>query len=1025
MFYSIIRLSIYKPLITISFVLLISLFCSWKLFQTSLDIFPEFSPKLVVIQTESQGLSAEQVENNVTRPLESYLAAIPNMDYLRSESIAGLSVITLTFKENSDHNVNRQLVLEKLNGVKNILPSNANTPLMMPLASSAATIMTIGFTSEEKNLLDLRTFVDQHISPALLSLNGVADVNVFGGYERQLSIILDKDKLLKYFISLESIIDHIKASNLIVSGSIQTPNQELQIVSNNVIPIEKIREINLLNDNGQYFKLKDIATIKFTAAKQISKASIEATDGIVLMIIGQLDADTVAITKSIDQSLSKLKTLIRSNKIELHDQIFRPANYILKSLESILDHLVLGGCLVLIVLIIFMFNLKAALISALSIPISLLLASILTLSTGTSLNIMVIAGLAIALGEVVDDAIIDVENILRRLRENAKLKNPLNTLRVIYKASLEVRGSVIYASLIVMLVFVPLLLLSGLVGRMFAPLGIAYILAIFSSLISALTLTPALSSISFRKYTETKEPFVINLISPLYKKILSYITSFPKLYSIIALLLCSSGIILAPKLNFGFLPDLREGHFMIHTSSITGTSLSETMRIGDNISSKVLQIEGVKTISQWAGRAERGADTFGSHYSEFEVELYDLTGEKEQIVHDKIREVLINTPGISFELNSFLVERVDETSSGFTSPIVIQIFGNSLVNIDIASNKLHQGLLESNLLRDVQLKSVLDKPQINIEFNNKLLAKNNISLNQAKLFINTAIDGFIIDNYYEDVLLIPVVLLYKDKNQIESIDYIKNLVLFNKLGQPIKLKDISEISITKGRYNILHDSGRKVQIITLKPLGGAINSALNEINNIINNINLGDNIYINITGSAVEGNEARKELIIISFLIMIAVLFLVLLAIGNMRNTLLVLINLPFALIGGLIAALMGGGILSIGSVVGFITLFGITLRNSIMLISHYQHLVFKVGLKWNKDTVIKGATERLPSILMTGLVTALAMVPIAFDSDNAGREIMGPMASIIIGGLTSSTILNLLILPAFMLAFGSFNKKS
>ena len=251
------------------------------------------------------------------------------------------------------------------------------------------------------------------------------------------------------------------------------------------------------------------------------------------------------------------------------------------------------------------------------------------------------------------------------------------------------------------------------------------------------------------------------------------------------------------------------------------------------------------------------------------------------------------------------------------------------------------------------------------------------------------------------------------------------MVLFNKLGQPIKLKDISEISITKGRYNILHDSGRKVQIITLKPLGGAINSALNEINNIINKINLGDNIYTNITGSAVEGNEARKELIIISFLITIAVLFLVLLAIGNIRNTLLVLINLPFALIGGLIAASMGGGILSIGSVVGFITLFGITLRNSIMLISHYQHLVFIVGLKWNKDTVIKGATERLPSILMTGLVTALAMVPIAFDSDNAGREIMGPMASIIIGGLASSTILNLLILPAFMLAFGSFNKKS
>ena len=1025
MFYSIIRLSIYKPFIVIAFMGLLTVFCGWKLFQTSLDIFPEFSPKLVIIQTEARGLSAEQVENTVTRPLESFLSGMPDIEYMRSESIAGLSVLTLTFEENSNHNVNRQLVLERLNGVKSILPSNANIPNIMPLASSAATIMTIGFTSKDKNLLDLRTFVDQHISPALLSVKGVADVNVFGGKQKQLNIVLDKDKLVKYSISIESIIDHIKASNIIISGSLHTPNQQIQITSDNLVPIEKIRSINFLNENGQYFKLQDIATIKFTSLKQISKASVEASEGILVMVIGQLNADTVAVTKAIDQSLTTLNTLIRSNKIELHDQIFRPANYILKSLHSIIDHLAIGGCLVLIVLIIFMSNIKAALISALAIPISLIFAAILTLSTGTSLNIMVIGGLAIALGEVVDDAIIDVENILRRLRENRKLKNPLHNLKVIYKASLEVRGSVIYASLIVMLVFVPLLLLSGVVGRMFAPLGIAYILAIFSSLISALTLTPALSSISFNKYHEKKDPIIIRLIIPIYKKILSCITVFPKFYSILTLLMCLSGIFLLPKLIFGFLPELREGHFMIHTSSLTGTSLSETMRIGDNITNNILDIEGVKTMSQWAGRAERGADTFGSHYAEFEVELYDLNGEKQQIVFDRMREVLINTPGISFEANSFLIERVDETSSGFTSPIVIQIFGNSLINIDIASNKINQDLLKNNFLRDIQLKSVLAKPQINIEFNNKLLAKNNISLNEAKLFINTAIDGIIIDSYFEDILLIPIVLSYGDENHIEHIDYIKNLILFNQFGQPIKLNDISKISMTKGRYNILHDSGRKVQIITAKPVGGATNLALNEIYNILEKVDLGNNIYTNVTGSAVEGKKARKELFITSFLVLIAVLFLVLIAIGNIKNTFLILINLPFALIGGIIAALIGGGILSLGSIVGFVTLFGITLRNSIMLVSHYQHLVFKDGLKWNKDTVIKGAAERLPSILMTGLVTGLAMLPIAFDADNAGREIMGPMASIIIGGLTTSTILNLLILPAFMLAFGSFNKKA
>jgi CzcA family heavy metal efflux pump len=1024
MFYSLIRLSIYKPFIIIAFMGLLTTFCGWKLFQTSLDIFPEFSPKLVIIQTEAPGLSTEQVENMVTRPLESYLAGIPNIDYMRSESIAGLSVITLTFAEKSSHNINRQLVLERLNGVKNILPINTNIPMIMPLASSAATIMTIGFTSADKNLLNLRTFVDQHISPALLSVKGVADVNIFGGKQKQLSIILDKDKLIKYSISIEKIIENIEAANVIISGSLHTANQNLQVISNNLFPLEKIRSINILNDKGQYFKLQDISTIKFTAAKQISKASIEATDGIIVMVIGQLNADTVAVTEAIDKALNKLNILISDNEIIIHDQIFRPANYILKSLHNIIDHLAIGGLLVLIVLILFMSNIKAALISALAIPISLILAAILTLSTGTSLNIMVIGGLAIALGEVVDDAIIDVENILRRLRENRKLKHPLNNLKVIYKASLEVRGSVIYASLIVMLVFVPLLLLSGVVGRMFAPLGIAYILAIFSSLISALTLTPALSSISFNKYLEKKDPIILRFIIPIYKKILSYITLFPRFFSIFTLLICLSGIFLLPKLMLGFLPELREGHFMIHTSSLTGTSLAETMRVGDNITNNVLAIEGVKTMSQWAGRAERGADTFGSHYSEFEVELYDLTGKKQQNVFDKIREVLINTPGISFEANSFLIERVDETSSGFTSPIVIQVFGNSLIEIDSASSKLYQNLLNNKFFRDVQLKSVLAKPQINIELNNKLLALNNISLNEAKLFINTAIDGITIDSYYEDILSIPIVLSYRDDIVIEHIDYVKNLVLFNQFGQYVRLKDISKIYLTEGRYNILHDSGRKVQIITAKPSGGATDLALKEISNIIKKVNLGDNIYTNITGSAIEGKKARTELIIISFLVLIGILFLVLIAIKNIKNTFLVLINLPFALIGGIIAALLSGGLLSIGSIVGFVTLFGITLRNSIMLVSHYQHLVFNNGLKWNKETAIRGASERLPSILMTGLVTGLAMLPIAFDADNAGREIMGPMASIIIGGLTTSTILNLLILPAFLLAFGSFNKK-
>lgn len=1025
MFYSLIRFSIYKPYIIIAFMSLLTIFCSWKLLQTSLDIFPEFSPKLVIIQTEALGLSSEQVENSVTRPLESLLSGIPNIEYLRSESIAGLSVLTLTFNEGSSHSNNRQLITERLNGAKNILPKFVKSPIIMPLASSAATIMTIGYSSDNNSLLDLRTFVEQHVAPALLSVKGVADVNIFGGEQKQLNIILNKDKLIEYSIPIDLVIKNLENANLKIFGSLVTSNQEIQVVQNNLISLNKIKSINIVNESGKIIKLSDISTIEFNASRQISKASIEGKLGVVVMVIGQLDADTVAVTEAIDDALIALKELTAKNNIQLNNQIFRPANYILKSLHSILDHLAVGGILVLLVLIVFMSNLKAALISALAIPISLILAAILTLTTGTSLNIMVIGGLAIALGEVVDDAIIDVENILRRLRENSKLKKPLHNLKVIYRASIEVRGSVVFASLIVMLVFIPLLILSGVVGRMFAPLGIAYILAIFSSLISALTLTPALASISFNKYSEKKDPLIIKLINPSYEKALYFLSRFPKISSICALLICSSGIFLVPKLMLGFLPELREGHFMIHTSSLTGTSLSETMRLGNIITKNVLDIEGVKTMSQWAGRAERGADTFGSHYSEFEVELESLSGKKQQIIFNKIKDILVNTPGISFEANSFLIERVDETSSGYSSPIVLQIFGNNLSEIDIASSKLYKKIIDNPALQNIQLKSILGKPQINIELNYKLLAMHNISIDETYNLINAALDGVIIDSYYEDMIKIPIVLSYKDKGSLDHINKLKNIVLNNKDGQSFKLDDVSKIFITKGRYNILHDSGRKMQIITAKAQNGATNIALNEINSIINNTDLGSNIYTNITGSAVEGKKARIELITTSCLVLIGVLFLVLIAIGNIKNTFLILINLPFALIGGVVAAILGGGLLSIGSIVGFVTLFGITLRNSIMLVSHYQYLVFKSGYEWNQETAIKGAKERLPSILMTGLVTGLAMLPIAFDADNAGREIMGPMASIIIGGLATSTILNLLILPAFMLAFGSFNKKS
>ena len=1025
MLYSLIRLSIYKPAIVIAFSLLLIIYCGWQLIQTPLDIFPEFSPKLVVIQTEAPGMSAEQVEILVTRPIEILLNGIPDVNYTRSESFGGLSVITLTFEESSNRNENSQMVLEKLNGVNSILPQGVMHPKIMPLSSSSATIMNIGFTSDTTTLEDLRTFINQNITPSILSLKGVADVNIFGGHEKRLEILLNKNIFMETELSLSEILFALNSVNLKILGTIQTTNQEINVISPQNMSIERIESIIINSKNGKRWKLKDLASIQYSNNKQINQASIETKRGVLLMVIGQLNADTVAVTKRLDHLIDRLNPLLEANNIKIHSEIFRPANYIIKSLHNIIDHLAVGAILVLIILIIFMSNIKAALISALAIPVSLVLAAILTLLTGTSLNIMVIGGLAIALGEVVDDAIIDVENILRRLRENQSQSKPINSLKVIYRASLEIRNSVIYASLIVILVFVPLTLLSGVVGRMFAPLGIAYMLAIFSSLISALTITPALSSLGFRNINKTQDPFIFRVINPIYEKVIYVISLYPKLNSALALSVCFIALLLLPKLNIGFLPELREGHYMVHTSSITGTSLDETMRIGDKITKNIMAIDGVKTMSQWAGRAERGADTFGSHYSELEVELDDLSGKEQQRIYNEIRKILSATPGISFEANSFLIERVDETTSGFTSPIVLQLFGNDLNELDFLANQLFLKLQNSDLLIDIQIKSVLGKPQIEIKPRYDKLDLYNISHKEFYNIINASLNGIKISDYFDNFIQVPIVVTLLDNNYKNHITDIENITIIGNGDKLVKLKDIADITIGQGRYNIYHDAGRRVQIITANVLNGATEKGIDEIKIIINEDQHYNNIYINIAGTAVEGVKARKQLIFISCIVLIGILLLVLMAINNIRNTFLILVNLPFALIGGIVAAFITGGLLSIGSIVGFVTLFGITLRNSIMLVTHYQTLVFKEGFLWNQETAIKGARDRLPSILMTGLVTGLAMLPIAFDADNPGREIMGPMASIIIGGLTSSTILNLFILPAFMLAFGSFIKRN
>ncbi|MDD1608005.1 MAG: efflux RND transporter permease subunit, partial [Methylococcaceae bacterium] len=603
---------------------------------------------------------------------------------------------------------------------------------------------------------------------------------------------------------------------------------------------------------------------------------------------------------------------------------------------------------------------------------------------GINLNIMVLGGLAIALGEVVDDAIIDTENIFRRLRENRLLPQPQPVAYVVYSASMEVRSSVVYASFIVALAFVPLLTLSGVVGRLFAPLGYAYILAILVSLLVALTLTPALCYVLLGNSKSTlrdDDPPLIKTIKPRYEACLRGVAKYFNVVITACVLLCLAAFITFFQFDSKLLPELREGHYIVHTTSIPGTSLQESLRIGSQLTAQFMTIDGVQSVSQWAGRAERGADTYGSHYSEYEIRLNALSGAQQQHILEQLRDILSDFPGILYEANTFLTERIDETISGYTSPVVVNIYGNDLNALDSKALAVATILRDMEGAADVQLRS---PPATNKIYN------------------------------------VAVALSPELRQQPESI---AQLPLRARDGSLIRLEQVADIRHTASRYNILHQNSQRRQTVTCNVLNRDLDAFMTELKTrVLTDISFTADSYPEFTGAAVEQAAARRDLIGYSLLAGAGVIMLIYIAIGSLRHALLTLVNLPFALCGGVVAVMLTGATLSVGSVVGFVTLFGITVRNSIMLLAHYQHLVEVEGKRWNLDTVLLGAGQRLPSILMTALVTALAMFPIAFNSDNSGREIMGPMAAIIIGGLVSSTVLNLSLLPIVLLRYGRFN---
>ena len=1037
---ALVRFSIRFSGVIIGLATLVVLYGFYSLTRSNLDVFPEFAPTQIVIQTESPGLSAELVESLVTQRIETSIAGTVGIASMRSQSIPGLSIVTIIFDEKTDVYRNRQVIAERLSTLTNKLPQGI-TPNITPLTSSASTVLGFGVTSKNRSLSELRTLVDWTIVPHLMAIPGVADVNVFGGKVRQLQVQVEPEKMIKYGISLQQVEEAVKkATGVRGNGFIENKNQRIVInTEGQSTSPEKLAMVALLHKNGQTIRLGDIGRVVEGSVPSISAAAINEETGVYLSVQGQLGANTHGVTLAIEKALQELRPTLQAENVTLHEGLFRPANFIEVAIKGVRTDILIGSVLVITVLFLFLFNVRTAFISATAIPLSLLTAIVVMSYYNIGLNIMVLGGLAIALGEVVDDAIIDTENIFRRLRENRLLAEPLPTYQVVFNASMEVRSSVVYATIIVALVFMPLLTLGGVAGKLFAPLGIAYIAAIMASLLVALTLTPALCYLLLgNAKLEAEDPPMIRVIKKWYIGILIKIEVHYKYILAVSFMLMAIGLGILPLFKNQFIPALHEGHYIMHMTAVPGTSEQESLRIGKKVSAAIRSIDGVKSVTQWVGRAPNGADTFGTHYSEFEIEIGAISGTEQRRILDEIREKLggesadndgdgkaeAGFVGVNFAINTFLTERIEETISGYAASTVINIYGQDLDALDRDANAIAGILNNIPGAADVLVQSPPGTPQLVMRLRPEKMARLGLHPTDVLDSIRAAYEGVPVTQVYEGNRVIGVSVLLAQEAR-DDIQEAGNLPLFNADGKLIRLHDVADIVQENGRSKILHAGAKRIQTVTANVVERDISSFTDELKaRLKTDLVLSPGAYLEFTGAAEANAKSREALILQSLLAGVTVFLMLYIAFGRLRNLLLTFANLPFALIGGVLAVMFTGGWISLGSLVGFVTLFGITLRNSIMMISHYQHLIDEENCVWGIDTCIRGASERLPSILMTALVTALGLLPLAAASGQPGREIEGPMATIIVGGLVTSTILNLLILPTIMLHFGRFERR-
>lgn len=991
---------------------------TYMAFHTEVDVFPDLNAPTVVVMTEAGGMAAEEVERLVTFPIETAVNGATDVRRVRSSSTTGFSVVWVEFDWDTDIYLARQIVSEKLSTVSGSLPDNVSQPVLGPQSSILGEVLIVGLTADSTSMLDLRTLADWTVRPRLLSTGGVAQVAVLGGDIKEYQILIHPDRMKHYGVSLSEVMAATRGMNQNTSGGViyQYGNEYIVrgLVSEN--DVEKLAQSALRTAQGTTVTLADVADVKIGAQQpKLGVASERGKPAVLLTVTKQPNTGTIELTAKLEEAIKDLKKNMPGD-VHVSTDIFRQANFINSSIDNVQDSLIEGAIFVVIVLFMFLANVRTTVISLVTLPLSLLITLLVLHYMGLSINTMSLGGMAIAIGSLVDDAIVDVENVWKHLRHNRMLpaeeRRPV--LDVVFDASREVRMPILNSTIIIMVSFVPLFFLSGMEGKMLIPLGIAFIVSLFASTVVALTLTPVLCSylLGGRKGSDSlpKEAFVAVWLKKYYETALLWVLGHKKIVTGGTAVLLVAAIGFFFTLGHSFLPSFNEGSFTINISSLPGISLEESDNIGRRAEKLLLTVPEIKTVARKTGRAELDEHALGVNVSEIEApfELKDRT--HAEVLAD-VRKKLSVLTGVNIEIGQPISHRIDAMLSGTQANIAIKLFGDDLNRMFLIGNEIKESVASVEGIADLNVEQQIERPELKIVPRRDMLRKYGITLPEFAEFVSVCMAGETVSQVYESGKSFNLVVRV-DEDDRKTMERIEDMMIDTADGQRIPLAEVADVVSAKGPNTINRENVKRKIVVSANTSGRDLRSVVNDIQDRIEReIKLPEGYHIEY-GGQFESEQAASRTLMITSLMSIVVIFLLLyMQFKNSFESGVIMLNLPLALIGGVFALVFTTGEVSIPAIIGFISLFGIATRNGMLLISRYNALRNEEGLTV-RESVLHGSLDRLNPILMTALSSALALVPLALRGGLPGNEIQSPMAKVILGGLLTSTFLNAFVLP-------------